>query len=54
MGMSAILGIWYKPFVFTFIFISHGGSIWILASVGLAVSKEKKFENVESKWHGPR
>ena len=44
--MAAILVMWQKTFVFTFILPSHGGSTWNLASVSLAVSKEKKFENV--------
>ena len=39
---------WHKPFVLSFITPSHGGWTWNLASVGLAVSKKKKFENVES------
>ena len=34
----------------TFIPSSHGGSTWNVASIGLRVSKEKKFENVESEW----
>ena len=52
MDMAAILVMvmWHKPFVLTFIPPSHGGSTWYLASIGLAVSKEKKFENVESQW----
>ena len=29
---------------------SHGGSIWNLASICLAVSEQKKFENTESEW----
>ena len=29
---------------------SHRGFTWNLASIGLAVSKEKKFENVEFEW----
>ena len=29
---------------------SHGDSIWNLASIGPAVSEEKRFENVESEW----
>ena len=29
---------------------SNGGSIWNMASIGLAVSEEKKFEKVESEW----
>ena len=32
----------------------HGGSIWNLASINLAVSKEKKFENVNLSDLGPR
>ena len=50
MSMVAILVIWHKPFELTFIPPSHGKSTWNLASIGLAVSKEKKFENVESEW----
>ena len=46
MNMVAILVMWHKPFVFTFIPPSHGGSTWNLASISLAVSKEKKFETV--------
>ena len=37
-------------FVFTFIPPSHGGSTWNLASISLVVSKEKKFEDVETEW----
>ena len=51
MGMAAILVMWHKPFVLTFITLSHGGPTLNLFSIGLAVSKEKKFENVESEWH---
>ena len=50
MGMVAILVMWHKPFVLTFIHSSHEGSKWNLASIDLAISKEKKFENVESEW----
>ena len=46
MGMAAILVMWHKPFEQPFIPLSHGGSTWNLASIGLEVSKEKKFENV--------
>ena len=46
MGMAAIWVMWHEPFIFTFIPSSHGGSTWNLASISLAVSKEKKFENV--------
>ena len=28
----------------------HGGSTWNLASIGLVVSEQKKFKNVESEW----
>ena len=50
MGMAAILVMSPAPFEHDFIPPSHGGSIWNLASIGQAVSKEKKFENVESEW----
>ena len=33
---------------------SHEGFTWNLASISLAVSKEKKLENVESEWHWPK
>ena len=49
-GQTAILVMWPGPFEQTFVPPSHGGSIWNLASNGQAVSKEKKFENVESEW----
>ena len=48
MGMVAILVMWHISFVL--ILSSHGGSTWNSDSIGLAVSKEKKFENVESEW----
>ena len=47
MGMVAILVMWPGPFEQTFVPPSQGGSIWILASIGPAVSKEKMFENVD-------
>ena len=47
MGMT-ILVMWPGPFEQTFVPLSHGAATWNLASVGLAVSKEKKFANVES------
>ena len=50
MDMAAILVMWHKPFVLTFIPLYHGGSTWNLALIALAVFKEKKFENVESEW----
>ena len=48
-GMAAILVMGHKTIcVYThFHFPSHGGSIWNLASNSLAVSMEKKLENVE-------
>ena len=42
--MAAILVMWPGPVEQTFIL----PSTWNLASIGLAISKEKKFENVES------
>ena len=45
MGMAAILVIWPQPFEQTFIFPTQGSSRWNLSSIGLAVSKEKKFES---------
>ena len=51
MGMVARLVTWHRPFEQTFIPLSHGGSIWNLASIGLEVSKEKKFENVNQSDH---
>ena len=48
MGMAAILVMWNESFELTFISPSHGGPTWNLTSIGLAVSKEKKFENNES------
>ena len=42
MGMAAILVMWHKSFEQTFIPLSHGGSTWNLASIGLEISKEKK------------
>ena len=53
MGMAAILVMWPGPFEQTFIPPSHGGSTWNLASIGQAVSKEKKFENVNLRELGP-
>ena len=50
MDMVAILIIWHKSFVCTFNPSSHEGATWNEASIGIAVSKEKKFENVESEW----
>ena len=42
------------PRLHTFILPSHGGTTWNLASIGQAVSKEKKFENVNLSDLGPR
>ena len=41
MGMRAILVMWPGPFEQTFVPPSHGGYKWNLASIGLAVSKDK-------------
>ena len=46
MGMAAILVMWHRPFEQTFVPLSRGGSTWNLASIGLEVSKKKKFENM--------
>ena len=54
MGMAAILVMWHRSFEQTFIPLYHGGSIWNLASIGLEVSKEKKFENVNLSYLGWR
>ena len=50
MGMVAILVMLPGPFEQTFIPPSNGESTWNLASISLVVSKEMKFENVESEW----
>ena len=50
MGMAAILFMWYKPFELIFIPLPCECFTWNLASIGLAVSKEKKFENIGSLW----
>ena len=41
MGIAAILVMRTRPFEQTFTPLSHGGSIWNVASIGLAVSKVK-------------
>ena len=50
MDMVAILVMWHKSIVFTFIPPSLESSTWNFASVGIGVYKENKFENVESEW----
>ena len=50
MCMVAILVMWAGPFEQTFVPPFHWGSTWNLASIGLAVSKKKKFGKVESEW----
>ena len=45
-GMTARLVMW--PFEHTFVLPFYGGFTWNLATIGLAVSKEKKSENVET------
>ena len=54
MGMAAILVRWPGTFEYTLIPQSHEGSIWNFASIGLAFSKEKKFEHVNLSDLGPR
>ena len=46
MDMAAVMVMWHKSVVLTFIPLSHGGSTWNLDLICLGVSKEKKFENV--------
>ena len=48
MGLSAILVMRPIPLDQTFVSLSHGGSTYNLASIVHAVSKKKKFSNVES------
>ena len=45
MGMAAILVVWHKSYALTIIPPSHGGSTWNMASTGLAVFTENKFES---------
>ena len=45
MGMAAILVKWHAPFEQAFVPPSEKGSTWNLASVGLAVTEEKKFKS---------
>ena len=54
MGMATTLDMWPGPFEQIFILPSNGGSTWNLASIGLVVSKEKKFEHVNLSDLGPR
>ena len=51
MGMVAILVIWSGPPKQAF--VPQGGSRWNLASTGLVVIEEKKFENIESEHTSP-
>ena len=48
MGMAAILVMWPESFEQTFVPLSHGDSIWNLASISPVVSEEKMFENVDN------
>ena len=48
MGMAAILVMWPGPFEQTFVPPSQGDSTWKLASIGLVVSEENMFENVDT------
>ena len=43
MGMAAILVMWPEPFEQAFVPPSQEGFIWNLASIGLVVIEEKKF-----------
>ena len=52
MDKAAILVMWHKPIVLTFIPPSHWGATWNLASFGLGISK--KSENVEPVYLGRR
>ena len=47
MGMAAILVMWPGPFEHTFVPLSHGDSIWNLASISPVVSEEKMFKECE-------
>ena len=47
MSMVATLVMWPGPFEQNFFFLTHGGSIWNLASTGPVASEEKMFENVD-------
>ena len=48
MDMAAILVMWPGPLEQTVVSPSHWGSTWNLNLIGLVVSREKKFENIES------
>ena len=50
MGMEAILVTWPGPFEQTFVSLSHGDSIWNLASIGAVVSEEKMFKECGLSW----
>ena len=50
MGMVAILVMWHKPFVFTFILPSHVGSTLNMASISLVFFEENKFKSGKSEW----
>ena len=50
MDIAAILVMWNKLFVLTFIALSHGSSTWNVSSTGIAVYEKKKFDNAESEW----
>ena len=49
MGMAAILVMWPKPHMQTFVPPSHGASTWNLTSIGPVVPEEKTFENVNTR-----
>ena len=54
MGMTAILVMWPEPFEQTFVPPSHEGYKWNLASIGLAVSKDKNNKMLNLSDLGPR
>ena len=51
MGIATILVMWPGPFEQTFVPISQEGSTWNLASIGLVISDENMFENVDTHTH---
>ena len=53
MSMAAIMVMWPGLFEQTFVFPSHGGSLWNVTSIGLMALEEKMFENVDDGLQGP-
>ena len=52
MGMAAILGMCPRHYEQTFVLPPHGDPTCNLVSIGLAVSEEKSFENVDGNVNG--